>query len=135
MGGYQLVHGCLALGTPRAQRRRAPPAARLREADPWRPVVVGGQRSRPHVVGMFQHPDPRPFAIPIEVGTAVLDRDYERAVHRGYPLPGTAARQRRTDERPPTRIQISNTMMAPITEPMMPEGWKNPFWESLWKIR
>ena len=33
------------------------------------------------------------------------------------------------------RVQISSTMTAPMTEPMMPDGWKKPFCASLWKIR
>jgi hypothetical protein len=35
----------------------------------------------------------------------------------------------------PNRVQISSTMIAPMTDPMIPDGWKNPLWPSLWKIR
>jgi len=32
-------------------------------------------------------------------------------------------------------MYASRTITAPMTEPMIPEGWKNPSWPSLWKIR
>ncbi len=41
----------------------------------------------------------------------------------------------RTELRPPTRVQISRTMIAPITEPINPDGWKKPSVASLWKSR
>ena len=41
--------------------------------------------------------------------------------------------QGRTLRRAPTRVQISSTMTAPMTEPMIPAGWKKP--PLLWKIR
>ncbi len=37
--------------------------------------------------------------------------------------------------RPPTRIQMNSTMIAPMMEPMMPAGWKKPSWLSLWNSR
>ena len=41
----------------------------------------------------------------------------------------------RIELRPPTRVQINRTMTAPMTEPMIPEGWRKPSVASLWKIR
>ncbi|CAN5678387.1 hypothetical protein BH10ACT9_BH10ACT9_28740 [soil metagenome] len=41
----------------------------------------------------------------------------------------------RTELRPPTFSQISRTTTAPMTEPMIPDGWKNPAAASLWKMR
>ena len=43
--------------------------------------------------------------------------------------------QPRTLRLSPTRVHTSSTMMAPITDPMIPEGWKKPSCESLWKSR
>ena len=43
--------------------------------------------------------------------------------------------QRVTERRPPTRIQISSTMIAPMIDPMIPEGWRKPSAASLRKNR
>ena len=37
----------------------------------------------------------------------------------------------RIELRPPTRVQINRTMTAPMTEPMIPEGWRKPSVASL----
>ena len=44
--------------------------------------------------------------------------------------PGQAVRLRL-----PKRVHSSSTMTAPITEPTIPDGWRKPSWESLWKRR
>ena len=40
--------------------------------------------------------------------------------------------QERTAVRSLKRVHSSNTMIAPITDPMMPAGCRKPSWESLW---
>ena len=45
------------------------------------------------------------------------------------------AGQRVTERRPPTRIQISSTMIAPMIDPMIPAGWRKPSEASLRKNR
>ena len=47
----------------------------------------------------------------------------------------TVGRESYTRALDPKRTHSSSTMTAPMIEPMMPEGWKNPLWASLWKIR
>ena len=54
---------------------------------------------------------------------------------RGPRVGGVLVRQARTVLRRCMAIQISSAMTAPMIEPMMPEGWRNPSSASLWNSR
>ncbi len=43
--------------------------------------------------------------------------------------------QTRDRDLEPKRSHSSRTITAPMMDPMIPEGWMKPLWESLWKIR
>lgn len=89
-----------------------------------------GGRPRPELVEGLTHPDgleaPQPGS-----GDGCYPAGSHPLADCGERRQGLRPDQEWTVRRAPTRVQISSTMTAPMTEPMMPAGWRKPLPESL----